>query len=225
MHFASTEAMDIRGLGEKLADQLVDRRLVKDLADLYELTVEDLKPFSRMGDTSARNFIGSIERSQKNARLDRLIYGLGIPHVGRALASDLAANLRSVDRLAAADARALRAAGFGAVVSSAIEEWSGNPDNRELIRRLQRAGIDPRLERKGRRLEGRTLVFTGELDRLTREQAKEAVVEQGGRVAESVSGKTDWLIVGARAGATKLEDARKYGTRTLGEPEFLRLIT
>ena len=224
MHFVSTEAMDIRGLGEKLADQLVDRRLMKTLADIYQLTVDDLKPLMRMGDKSARNIIGSIERSQKNARLDRLIYGLGIPHVGRALATDLAATFQSLDKLAEADARALRAAGFGPIVSSAIKEWSSNADNRELIKRLKRAGIDPRLERRGHRLEGRTLVFTGELDRMTREQAKEAVIEQGGRVAESVSRKTDFLVVGARAGGTKTEDARKYGTRTLGEVEFLRLI-
>jgi DNA ligase (NAD+) len=153
-----------------------------------------------------------------------LIYALGIPHVGRALATDLAATFQSLDKLAEADARALRAAGFGPIVSSAIKEWSSNADNRELIKRLKRAGIDPRLERRGHRLEGRTLVFTGELDRMTREQAKEAVIEQGGRVAESVSRKTDFLVVGARAGGTKTEDARKYGTRTLGEVEFLRLI-
>jgi DNA ligase (NAD+) len=216
--------MDIRGLGEKLADQLVAKRSVKSLADIYALTVEDLTQLMRMGDKSARNIIRSIERSREHATLDRLIYGLGIPHIGRALATDLAAKFRSVDRLGDADARALRAAGFGAVVSSAVEDWSRNASNRELISGLTRAGIDPRLERKGGRLEGQTLVFTGELEGMTREQATEAVIEEGGRVADSVSRKTDALVVGAGAGATKTESARKYGTRTLGEAEFLRLI-
>ena len=239
IHFASTEAMDIRGLGEKLAGQLVEKGLVKNFADIYELTLEDLKNMSganaspigrshqkmmRMGDKSGQNIISSIKRSKQNAKLDRLIYGLGIPGVGRALATDLAAKFRSIDRLANADARALRSAGVGAVVSAAIEKWFSSRENQELIRSLKQSGIAPKLERKGSRLAGKTLVFTGELDSMTREQAKELVIQQGGRVSESVSRSTDFLVVGTRPGGTKTDNARKYATKTLKEREFLRLV-
>ena len=110
------------------------------------------------------------------------------------------------------------------MVSSAIGEWFSNRANRELIERLKQAGINPKLQRKSTRLEGQTLVFTGELEGMTREQAKEAVIQQGGRVSESVSGNTDFLVVGARPGGTKTGDARKHGTKTLSKGEFLRLI-
>lgn len=224
-HFASTEAMDIRGLGDKLASQLAGTGLVKNLADIYDLKLQDLKQLIRIGDKSARNLINAIERSKRNARLDRFIYGLGIPHVGRALATDLAAKFHSVDDLAKADERMLRAAGFGTVVSSAIEKWFSSRGNQKLIHRLQRAGINPTLERKGRRFEGKTLVFTGELDSMTREQAKESVIQQGGRVSERVSRKTDYLVVGGRPGGTKTQDARKYGTKILSEAQFRRILT
>jgi DNA ligase (NAD+) len=224
IHFASTEAMDIRGLGERLAEQLAEKHLVKNLADIYELRLKDLKQLLHMGDKSARNIIQSIERSKENASLDRLIYGIGISHVGRALATDLAVKFPSIDDLAGANDRALREAGFGAVLSSAIVEWFSNPANRLLIKQLRRAGIDPKLQRKGSRLEGKTLVFTGELAHMTREQAKQAAIQQGGRVSETVSRETDFLVVGTSPGGTKTKNAGKYGTTTLSEPEFLKLI-
>lgn len=225
LHFASTEAMDIRGLGGKLADQLVGRRLVKSLADLYNLTIKDLKQLMRMGDKSAQNITKAIDRSKENAKLDRLIYGLGIPHVGRALATDLAIRFRSIDKLLDASEEALRDAGLGTVVSAAIREWSSNHANRELVQRLTRSGINPKLQRKGSRLEAKTLVFTGELDRMTRDEATDAVVQQGGRVSESISGNTDFLVVGANPGGTKTDAASKHGTRTLTEIEFLKLVS
>jgi len=224
LHFASTEAMDIRGLGGKLADQLVSKGIVKNLADLYDLPRKDLKQLIRMGDKSAQNINNSIERSKENAQLGRLIYGLGIPHVGRALATDLATHFRSIDKLVDAGEEALRAAGLGAVVSAAIRKWSANRANQGLIQRLERVGINPKLQRKGSRFEGKTLVFTGELGRMKRDEAKDAVVQQGGRVSEGVSGNTDFLVIGTNPGGTKTEDARKHGTRTLNEAEFLRLI-
>jgi DNA ligase (NAD+) len=224
IHFASTEAMDIRGLGERLAEQLVEKHRVKNLADIYELTLTDLKRLLRMGDKSAANISNSIEHSKENATLDRLIYGLGISHVGRALATDLAAKFPSIEDLASANERALRAAGFGNVVSSVIAEWFANCGNQALIKRLMRAGINPKLQRRGSRFEGKTLVFTGELAHMTREKAKKAAVQQGGRVSENVSRKTDFLVVGSSPGGTKTEKASKYGTTTLSEAEFLRLI-
>jgi DNA ligase (NAD+) len=224
IRFASTEAMDIRGLGERLAEQLVEKHLVKNLADIYELTLTDLKRLMHMRDKSAGNIINSIEHSKENATLDRLIYGLGISQVGRALATDLAVKFPSIEDLAAANERALRVAGFGTVASSAIAEWFSNRGNQALIRRLMRAGINPKLQRRGSRLEGKTLVFTGELAHLTRERAKQAAVQQGGRVSESVSRQSDFLVVGSSPGGTKTEKARKYGTTILNEADFLKLI-
>jgi DNA ligase (NAD+) len=167
-HFASTEAMDIRGLGDRLAEQFVEKHLVNNLADIYQLTSKDLKQSLRMGDKSAANIINSIEQSKKSARLDHLIYGLGISRVGQALATQLAVKFSSIEELAGADEHALRAAGFGTVVSSAIAEWFSNRANQTLIKRLMRAGINPKLQRAGSRLEGKTLVFTGELAHMTR---------------------------------------------------------
>jgi DNA ligase (NAD+) len=224
LHFASTEAMNIRGLGDKLVDQLVAKQLVKNLADIYALTAEDLTRLMRMGVKSARNILSAIARSKQNVQLDRLIYGLGMPRVGRALATDLAAKFPSIDKLAAAGEEGLRAAGFGSVVSSAIAEWTRNQANQKLISQLTKSGINPQVQRKGNRLEGKTVVFTGELERMTREQATEAVVQQGGRVSSSVSHNTDFLVVGANPGGTKTGEAREHGTKTLGEEEFLRLI-
>jgi len=224
IHFASTEAMDIRGLGEKLADQLVAKGVVKNIADIYDLKAQDLRRLTRMGDKSAANIIASIKRSRQNAKLDRLIFGLGIPHVGRALAVDLASRFGSIGRLAAADAQALRRAGFGTVVSSAIAQWFADASNQRLLKRLQQAGLRPKLERKGSRLQDRTLAFTGTLEHMSREQAKEAVLRQGGRVAGSVSRNTDYLVVGAGPGGAKTAAARKYGTKTISEKEFLRIV-
>ena len=130
----------------------------------------------------------------------------------------------SLDKLAGADEQALRSAGFGSVVSAAIVQWFANNANQDLIKRLKQAGVNPRLQRKGKRLEGKTLVFTGELARMTREQAKETVIQQGGRVSDNVSQKTDFLVVGSNPGRTKTEGAGKHGTTTLSETEFLNLI-
>jgi DNA ligase (NAD+) len=223
-HFASTESMDIRGLGPSVGEQLVGKKLVKNLADVYRLQAQDLKQLIRMGEKSSRNLIRSIERSKQNAKLDRLLYGLGIPHVGRALATDLAARFPSVDEFTAADEQALRSAGFGIVVSAAIAKWLANKANQNVIRELKQAGINPKLQRKGNRLEGKTVVFTGELAQMTRERAKEAVIQQGGRVSETVSRQTDFLVIGSGPGRTKTRDAEKHGTKTLTESEFLELI-
>src|SRR5205823_1039506 len=136
-------AMDIRGLGPKLADQLVAKGLLENLADIYDLTSDDLTRLMHMGGKSARNIVHSIARSKQNAKLDHLIYALGIPHVGQALATELAAHFGKIDKLADADEQALKAAGFGIVVSSAVARWFSNRINQELVSRLKHAGIDP----------------------------------------------------------------------------------
>ncbi len=222
-HFASKEAMNIRGLGEKLAGQLVAQGVVTDLADIYALTFAKLTRVVCMGEKSARNLIASIERSVRHAKLDRLIFGLGLPHVGRAVASDLADKFPTLDQLARADAKSLQVAGFGSKVSSEIAGWFSIRANQRLVQRLKCAGIDPKPERKGDRLEGRRFVFTGELASMTRNEAVKAVVAQGGRVSDSVSGRTDFVVTGAHPGETKLRNARTFGTRMIDEKEFRRL--
>ncbi|HEY0947440.1 MAG TPA: NAD-dependent DNA ligase LigA [Opitutaceae bacterium] len=223
-HFSSTEAMDIHGFGGKLVDQLVSRRVVASLADIYALAPGDLKKLGRIGEKAAGNLFAAIGRSRKNARLDRVLYAVGIPGVGRAAAMALAAKFGSLGKFARADARALASAGFGSQLSAGIAQWLENRANRELLARLRRAGIDPKLVRRGDRLKDKTVVFTGGLDSMTREQAADAVIQQGGKVGDNVSRDTDLVVTGARPGATKLNAARAHAIKTIDEPAFLRLV-
>lgn len=225
IHFGSAEALDIDGLGEKRVDQLVAKELVEDIADLYGLKVGDLTKLERMGDKNAQNLVDAIAKSKQGATLPRLIYGLGIPHVGQALAADLATAFGSLDDLAEAGEEDLKALDtVGTKVASAIRHWFDNERNRDLIDKLKACGLDPKAERKGHRLEGKTLVLTGSLESMTRDEAKQAIREQGGRVTSSVSGNTDYLVVGADPGQTKTDDAEEHGTEQIEEKEFLQLL-
>ncbi len=157
--------------------------------------------------------------------LPRLVFALGIPHVGKALAGDLARAFGSLQALLDAEADELdRMEGVGQTVAEAIRDWTHNAENRELVRRLARHGIDPRVERAQRRLEGTALVITGSLDSMTRDEAEEAVRAQGGRVTSSVSGNTDYLVVGHDPGTRKREQARSHGIEAIDETEFRRLL-
>jgi len=225
LHFTSRPALDVDGFGEKLAVQLVERGLVKDLGDLFELTEADLRDLERVAAKSARNLVQGLERARRRATLPRLLYGLGIPHVGRALAGDLAAEFGSLEALARADRERLaQVEGLAETVADAVASWFENPRNRRLLRHLRELGIEPRIRRRGRRLEGKTLVLTGGLDSMTRDEAEEAVRLQGGRATGSVSRETDYLVVGSDPGATKLRDAEKHGTRRIGEKELRKLV-
>ena len=225
LHFGSTEALDIDGLGEKLVEQLVDKGMVEDLADLFDLTADDLARLDRMADKSAGNLVAAIDEAKDKVTLPRLIYGLGIPHVGRAMAGDLAREFGSIDALAGAGADKLKdMAGLGQTVASAVAEWFDNAGNRKLLKRLKDRGVDPKARRKGDRLEGKTLVVTGELESMTRDEATEAIRRQGGRAASSVSGKTDYLVVGADPGGTKTAAAEAHDVPAIDEEEFLKLL-
>jgi DNA ligase (NAD+) len=225
IHFASANALDIDGLGEKLVDHLVEEGLVEDLADLFDLTVDELASLERMGQTSARNLVEAIGDSRKRATLPRLVHALGIPHVGRATADDLARAFGSLDELAAADRERLeQTAGLGETVASAIEQWFANDRNERLIQRLKERGLDPAARRAGNRLEGKTIVITGQLESMSRDEAREAVRLQGGQATSSVSRRTDYLVVGADPGQSKTSDAEANDVPTLGEEEFLDLI-
>ena len=226
LHFASRRAMDIEGLGEKLVDQLVDGEIVKTLADLYRLDVETLAGLERMAEKSAANVIAAIERS-KNTTLARFIYALGIRNVGETTARYLAQYFRSMDAIMAADSEKLQQVpDIGPVVGQSIAEVFGEPHNREVVRKLQQAGIvlesapaAPRSEA----VEGKTFVLTGTLPRLTREEAAARIERHGGRVSGSVSKKTDYVVAGAEPGS-KYARAVALGVRILGEEEFLELL-
>jgi DNA ligase (NAD+) len=226
MHFGSKPALDIDGLGEKLAEQLVGREMVASPADLFELSAEELTRLERMARKSAENLVEAIETARRDhATLPRVIFALGIPHVGRAMADDLAIEFGSIDRLAQADRdRLMQMDGMGATVADAIAQWFDNDDNQKLVDRLKDHGIDPKIERKGDRLAGKTLVVTGTLESMDRSQAKQAIRLQGGKAASSVSGHTDYLVVGADPGRSKTADAEEHNVKTIDEAEFLKLV-
>jgi DNA ligase (NAD+) len=225
LHFGSRAALDIDGLGEKLVVQLFDKGMVKDFADLFELEADEVAELDRMAEKSAEKLIEAVDRAREKVTLPRLIYALGIPHVGQAVAAELGTHFQSLDDLAGACGEKLESQeGVGPTMASAIREWFANEHNQTLVRRLKEHGLDPRMERRGNRLEGKTIVVTGSLESMTRDEAKEAIQAQGGRATSSVSANTDYLVVGTDAGASKTRDAEKHGVETIDEDGFLELL-
>jgi DNA ligase (NAD+) len=226
-HFASRRAMNIEGLGEALIDQLVTRGLVKDYADLYALSPDTLADLDRMGKKSAAKLTDQIERS-KAVDFWRVIYALGVRHVGERAAQVLAGAFRSISDLMEASEELLQQVpDVGPVLAQAVRRYMDEPRNRELVERLRRAGVNMTASAPapgtGRPLSGMTFVLTGTLSSMTRDEAAEKIQERGGHVAGSVSGKTSYLIAGADGGG-KLERARELGVETLDEAAFLRLL-
>jgi DNA ligase (NAD+) len=226
-HFASRRALDIEGLGAKLVDQLVDRGLVKTPADLFALTVSDLASLERMGEKSAQNLIAARDAARATS-LARFLYALGIPEVGETTAATLAAHFGTLDALSAADEAALQSVpDVGPVVAAEIAAFFRQSHNREAIAELQTAGIHwP--DRSGARtvpqsLTGKTFVLTGSLESMTRDEAKRTIQQRGGRVTGSVSGRTDYVVVGAEPGS-KLADAERLGVETLDEQAFTAFL-
>ena len=226
IHFASRHAMNIDGLGEKIVDQLVSTGMVKDFADLYHLDAEKLASLERMAEKSADNLLREIAASKTND-LSRLIYALGIRFVGERTAQLLAEHFGSLGALEKADEQALTdVAEVGPKVAASIAEFFSERANREVIRRLRDAGIDPQHARQApvsNRLAGQSFVFTGTLARHSREQAGELVGRHGGKVVSSVSKNTDYVVVGADPGS-KYDKAKSLGVRTLTEDEFDALL-
>jgi DNA ligase (NAD+) len=229
LHFASRRALDIEGLGEKLVDQLVDGGLVRSPADLFRLGLGTLAALERMAEKSAANVLAAIEKA-KATTLARFIYALGIRHVGETTARDLAGHFGSLDELMAADeARLLEVADVGPVVAASIAGFFAESHNREVIEQLRAAGVHwpedearTAAERRGP-LSGTTVVLTGTLPTLTREQASERIVAAGGKVAGSVSKKTSFVVAGGDAGS-KLEKARALGVRVIDESELIQML-
>jgi len=225
-HFASKGAMDIDGLGEKLVAQLVDKGMVKDVADLYNLTLEDLAGLERMAEKSGRNLKESLTRSKEEVPLDRFIYALGIRFVGEHVAAVLADHFGTFEALQEAGAEALEEIyEIGPQVAGSVVVFFREEKNRETIERLIEAGVNPvgGATKRGDRLAGKTLVITGTMEGMSRAEAERRVAEQGGRVTSSVSKKTDYLVAGASPGS-KLDRARALGVAVIGEEEFLEFL-
>ena len=227
LHFSSRRALDIEGLGDKLVDQLVARRLVHTPADIYRLTVDELAGLDRMAEKSASKLRAAIERS-KSTTLARFVYALGIPTVGEATAKDLARHFGKLDALMAANETTLmQVRDVGPVVAQAIVQFFTEAHNLDVIRNLRAAGVywtetQVRNDQTGK-LSGKSFVLTGTLPTLSREEAREKIEALGGKVAGSVSSKTDYVIAGTEAGS-KLEKAHALGVTVLDEAGLFALL-
>ena len=226
LYFAGRRAMNIDGLGEALVDQLVDKGLVHDVADLYALTHEQVANLERMGDKSASNLREEIENSKK-ASLARLIFALGIRFVGERTGQLLADHFASLDKLAkASEAELLEVEEVGPRVAESILEFFREPRNLKVIEKLRKAGLQfeqAKVHKPEGNLAGKQFVLTGTLPRYSRDEAKKMIEEAGGRVTGSVSKKTDYVVVGADPGS-KLDKARSLGVKTIEEGELLKLL-
>ncbi len=225
LHFASRRAMNIEGLGDALVDQLLAKRLVGTIPDIYSLRFEDLVELERMGPKSAQNLLEEIEKS-KQRDLAALLFALGIRHVGERLAQTLARHFRTLEALARAEREELtEVEDVGPTVAESIVFFFQQPENIALIRRVEKAGVNfrSRREQAGKRpLEGKTFVISGTLAGFAREEAKELIEKRGGKVSSSVSRQTDFLVVGESPGS-KLDRARELGIVILNEGDFLKL--
>ncbi|NIO05939.1 MAG: NAD-dependent DNA ligase LigA [Proteobacteria bacterium] len=224
-HFASKRAMDIDGLGTKLVDQLVDQGLVTDIADLYNLERESLASLERMADKSAQNICDALNKSKKKP-LARFLYGLGIRHVGEHLSELLAHEFGSLERLSKSNEEELMAIDeVGPEVAQSVARFFQDPKNMEILKRLKKAGLmidEPSVARL-EKLEGKTFVFTGTLESLRRDEARDLVESLGGRTASSVSKRVDYLVVGVDPGS-KVDRAREFGVQIVTEEEFKKMI-
>ena len=228
LHFASRRAMRIEGLGDALAEQFVQKRMVRDVADLYKLKLEEVAALERMAEKSASNLLAQIEAS-KSRDLPQLVYGLGIRHVGERMAALLARTFRSLERLAAATAEEIDDIHeIGLTVAESVRDWFDDEGNRDLCRRLRDEGV--RTELAGGALPahdeafaGRQFVLTGKLETLTRDEARALIEARGGRVTSTVSKKTDYIVAGEDAGS-KLDKARALGLTIIGEAELKEML-
>jgi DNA ligase (NAD+) len=226
-HFAGRHAMDIDGLGDALVEQLVEKKIVRDAADLYALTAEQLESLERMGEKSAGNLLGEIERSRQ-ADLARVVYAIGIPFVGERTAQVLAGHFGSLESLEkASEAELDEVSEVGEKTAEGIAEFFREPRNREVIEKLKKQLRTPHAERKKPKSEGplagKTFVLTGTLPTYSREEATTMIEDAGGHVTGSVSKKTDYVLAGDQAGS-KLEKAKALGVKVIDEKELLTLV-
>ena len=229
LHFAGRRAMDIEGLGDKRVEQLIDAGIVRSLPELYKLGVADLAALDRMGDKSAANLVDALQRS-KRTTLQRFLYALGIRHVGESTAKDLAKHFgRLAPIMNASVEQMLEVIDVGPIVAQSLRTFFEQPHNREVVEQLRAAGIAWQehdgtvVDAKPKPLAGKTFVLTGTLPTLSREQAKDRIESAGGKVAGSVSKKTDYLVAGEEAGS-KLDKSRELGVAVIDEAGLAELI-
>ncbi len=228
-HWCSRGAMDIEGGGEVLVRQLVGAGLIRDVADLYSLKLAEIADLERMGEKSAQNFLDGVQAS-KSRDLWRVLYGLGILHVGAGVAKALGRCFQTIDDVFASSVDQLtQCEDVGQVIAQSVSQWYGDSRNRQLIERLRKAGINFKSElyqagnaAKAGPFAGKTFVLTGTLPNLKREEAAAKIEAQGGKVSSSVSKKTDYVVAGEEAGS-KLEKAQKLGVKIISEAELLKL--
>ena len=226
IHFVSKDAMDIKGLGEAIIEELIDRELIKNIADIYALTLEDIASLKKNGKKFAQNLIDSIEES-KNKEFYRLITSLGIRHVGVKGAKSLARIYKNIDGLmnASVESLALKE-DVGLITAKSIYNFFKEEQNIDLINNLKEYGVNMKYSEetgKDNRFEGQTFVLTGKLENYSREEASELIEGFGGKTSSSVSKKTTYVLAGEEAGS-KLEKAQQLGVRILTEQEFDEMI-
>ncbi|MTI85960.1 MAG: NAD-dependent DNA ligase LigA [Firmicutes bacterium] len=228
IHFVSRSAMDIVGLGPAILNQLIDSNLVKDAADLYQLQKEDLLALERMGEKSAQNLLEAIDKSRSNP-LYRLIFGLGIRHVGERAAKLLAGEFGSIDNLImASEAELIEISEIGPAIAESVVTFFEQEQNRGLVKRLQQSGVNTEskqeeVNKDEPRLQGTTFVLTGTLSELTRQEAKEKIESLGGKVSSSVSSSTGYLVAGEKPGS-KYQKAKELGITILDEEGLNNLL-
>lgn len=223
-YYASKGALDIDTLGEKNVVALVDAGLVKDIADIYTITVDDLLKLERFGDISARKLVEAIQ-AKKNPPLEKFILGLGIRHVGSQTAIDLASKFESIEALSTATPEQLEEVeGIGKVVAESVLAWFSDDDNQALLEKFAKLDVKPRYSPKTGSLTGKHFVLTGALESMSRDEAADRIRAQGGVFQSSVGKDTDYLVAGGKVGGSKLKKAQAYGTAIINEDSFLKLI-
>ncbi len=223
-HFASKGALDIDTLGEKNVVALVDAGLVNDFADLYSLTQEDLLQLERFADISADKLIAAIQ-SKKNPPLARLVYGLGIRHVGTQTAIDLVTHFERLEAIANATIEELRSVdGVGEVVAESVVAWFSDDDNRNLLQKFDELGVRPEFEKHTGKLAGKNFVVTGTLATMSRDAAADRIRSSGGAFQSAVAKDTHYLVAGGKVGAGKLAKAKSYGTTIITEEQLKEML-
>jgi len=223
-HFVSRGAMDVEGFGESIISQMVDAGLIKSISDIYSLDKAALMALERVGDRSAENLLSEIAAS-KGRGFERLLYGIGIRHVGGTVAESLAARFKTMDELmVATKEEMLKVEGIGEIIADSVTDFFSEPSNRELIEGLIAKGLSTVvIARSGGALQGKTFVFTGVLKKYARSEAAQKVEALGGKVGSNLTKKTDYLVVGEDPGS-KLNEAEKLGVKVIGEEDFLKLV-
>ena len=225
-HFASRQALDIEGLGEKNVIALLQAGLIKDAADIYTVKKDDLLKLERFADISAAKLVKAIQ-GRKQPSLPRFLYGLGIRHVGVQTAIDLANHFKMLNKLSNSIIDELsQVEGVGKVVAEAIVEWFSQPHNQKLLKKFKKLGVQPEeVKRTKGSLSGVSIVVTGSLESMSRDEAAERIRALGGTFQSAIGQETDYLVVGANVGESKLAKARKLGTKQIDEEKLLKLLS